>query len=72
MDFKTSDERSQLQMRVMEIEKQQKELQYQIDNLEAQRKEILRKITAITPKDEQQLLLNQLYEQRHKSDSKRK
>lgn len=66
MDFKTSDERTQLQMRVQEIERQQKELQYQIDNLEAQRKEILRKITAITPQDEQQLLLNQLYEQRRK------
>jgi len=72
MDFKTSDERNSLQMRVMEIEKQQKELQYQIDNLEAQRKELLRRITSITPQNEQQILLNQLYEQRHKSDSKRK
>lgn len=72
MDFKTSDERTRLQMRVSEIERQQKDLQYQIDNLESQRKELLRKITAITPKDEQQILLNQLYEQRHKGDSKRK
>ena len=72
MDFKTMDERARLQMRVVEIEKQQKELQYQIDNLESQRKALLRKITSITPQDEQQILLNQLYEQRHKSDSKRK
>lgn len=72
MDFKTTDERAKLQMRVNEIERQQKDLQYQIDNLESQRKELLRKITSITPQDEQQILLSQLYEQRHKSDSKRK
>lgn len=72
MDFKTTDERAKLQMRVNEIERQQKDLQYQIDNLESQRKELLRKITSITPQDEQQILLSQLYEQRHKGDSKRK